>query len=150
MKKRAANEPGEAPSKLSLAQAAREIGVERRTLKSWRSIFPIFESRGDHVCSHDLYAFRALKALLIEQGNAPEDVLRLLQESGAQAVIGAYRARMTRPATNPAHALQHAVRSAAAAGFFGEVYTEVDDEPAGEGDAPRVASFAHARLVRLK
>ena len=150
MKKRAANETGETNSNLSLAQAAREIGVERRTLKSWRSVFPIFELRGDRVCSHDLYAFRALKALLVDQGNEQEDVLRLLNESGAQAIIGAYRARMTRPATNPAHALQHAVRSAAAAGFFGEVYTEVDDEAQGEAAAPTVASFAHARLVRLK
>jgi hypothetical protein len=150
MKKRAANEQGDALSKLTLAQAATEIGVERRTLKSWRSRFPIFASRGDRVCAQDLYAFRALKALLIEQGNAEEDVHHLVEEAGAQAIINAYGARTARPATNPAHALQHAVRSAAAAGFFGEVYESVDDGETGGAAASSPASYAQARLARLK
>jgi hypothetical protein len=110
----------------------------------------MFASRGDRVCAQDLYAFRALKALLLDHGYDEAHVLRLLEEEGAQAVIAAYSARHVRPQTNPAHALQHAVRSAAAAGFFGEVYAEVDDDTPADLTGARPASYAQARLARLK
>lgn len=151
MKKWAAEETGGAGSNWTLAQAAGEIGVQRRLLKTWRARFALFETRGDRLSAQDLRALRALKALLVEHGYAAEQVQRLIGEEGAHAVIAAYGgARAAHPQTNPAHALQHAVRSAAAAGFFGPVYESVEDSAPEGAETPTPASYAQARLARLK
>jgi hypothetical protein len=143
MKKRA----GEA-NIWSLAEAARVLDVSRRDIKAWRQHFDLFD--GDEFDARDMRTLRALKALLHDHGYAREDVARLFETMGEAAVIAAYGGPPSPQAqVNPARALQDAVRSAAAAGFFGEVYAAVEDE-AGDSAAPSVASYAQARLARLK
>ena len=63
-------------------------------------------------------------------------------------MIAVYGARPAARA-NPAHVLQAAVHSAAAAGFFGAVVAEFHDDNSDDGDSPEVASYAQARLARL-
>jgi MerR HTH family regulatory protein len=137
----------------TISEAAGEIGVKRHVLKAWRERFSIFESpRAKKLSAFDLAAARALKCLLIDARHTAQEVEQLIAESGVAAVIAMYgavsHARDT--AASPALALQNAVRSAAAAGYFGEVYAEYGAESAGDGDAPGpVASHAQARLARL-
>lgn len=127
------------------------IGVERKQLRDWRRAFAIFDEQGDarRLTVRDVSAARALKRLLLEENYSPEEAHRLIAEAGASAVIAVYGAAAAAPNANPAHVLQAAVHSAAAAGFFGAVVAEIDAEGAAHEDPSEVASYAKARLARL-
>jgi hypothetical protein len=136
----------------TISEAASELGVEKRLLKSWKSQFEIFESLGNTLSARDMAAARALKRLLIEEHYSQREAQRLIAEAGVDSVIAAYGSRGLAPApASPAHVLQDAVRAAAAAGFFGEVYAEWPGAEGAETEAETtpIASYAHAKLARL-
>jgi DNA-binding transcriptional MerR regulator len=144
-----------AASKLSqrprtIGEAAEQLGVQRKQLKFWLHEFPIFDDNArKHFSEADFRAAQALKRLLIEECFSVDEAHKLFHESGVDAVIAAYGvvAAKTDDA-NPAQALQSAVRSAAAAGFFGPVVAELGEARAPFSETP-VASYAQARLARL-
>jgi DNA-binding transcriptional MerR regulator len=149
MKKSAARSSGFGGRLLSIGEAAEELGLERRLLRAWRKEFSLFEDAPDkRFTTRDLSAARALKRLLIDEHYSFDETRRLIAEAGPGAVIAVYGAA---PAvrSNPAHVLQAAVHSAAAAGFFGAVVAEFADDNSDDGGSPEVASYAQARLARL-
>jgi DNA-binding transcriptional MerR regulator len=144
-----------AVSKLSqrpktIGEAAEHLGIQRKQLKSWLIEFPIFdEDARKHFSDADFRAAQALKRLLIDECFSIDEVHKLFHESGVNPVIAAYgvvAAKMDD--ANPALALQSAVRSAAAAGFFGPVVAELGEAMDAISETP-VASYAQARLARL-
>ncbi|MEJ0023562.1 MAG: MerR family transcriptional regulator [Alphaproteobacteria bacterium] len=136
---------------LSIGEAADEIGVDKKLLRGWRREFPLFEEEGDgkRFTARDISAARALKRLLIDERYSLEEAHRLIAEAGAGAVIAVYGAAARAAHANPAHVLQAAVHSAAAAGFFGAVVTEIGERKNDNEEASEVASYAQARLARL-
>ncbi len=149
MKKSAAHNYGFGGRLLSIGEAAEELDLERGLLRAWRKAFPIFEDAPDkRFTTRDLSAARALKRLLIDEHYSFDETRRLIAEAGAGAVIAVYGAAPAARA-NPAHVLQAAVHSAAAAGFFGAVVAEFGGDSSDDGDSPEVASYAQARLARL-
>ncbi|MGE3302260.1 MAG: MerR family transcriptional regulator [Hyphomonadaceae bacterium] len=158
MRNTARNQPNQHLTFLSASDAAAELGVARRVLRSWDESFAVFAPAADPGRKRlygpiDMAAARALKRLLLVDNKSVEDVVALIAEIGAPAVIEIYGLPPERgdiANANPAHMLQGAVRSAAAAGFFGAVVAEVPHPEAGEGDgANAVASYAQARVARL-
>lgn len=151
MGRQAAREPGDF-LEWTISEAASELGVEKRMLKSWTSQFDIFDSLGKTFSARDMAAARALKRLLIDEHYSHAEAKRLIADAGVDSVIAAYGSFGVAPApASPAHVLQDAVRAAAAAGFFGAVYAEWPggERDAPEAEAPAVASYAHAKLARL-
>jgi DNA-binding transcriptional MerR regulator len=136
---------------LSISEAAGLIGVDRKVLRNWRREFPLFEEEGEtkRFTPRDINAARALKRLLIDERYSLNEAHRLISEAGSAAVIAVYGAAARAAHANPAHVLQAAVHSAAAAGFFGPVVTEIADRDDDNEDASEVASYAQARLARL-
>lgn len=151
MSRQAAREPGDC-LEWTISEAASELGVEKRLLKSWKSHFEIFASVGKTLSARDMAAARALKRLLLDEHYSQAEAKRLITEAGMDAVIAAYGSLgVAPPPASPAHVLQDAVRAAAAAGFFGEVYGEWpgNERGAAGSEAPAVASYAQAKLARL-
>jgi hypothetical protein len=134
----------------SIGEAADQLGVQRKQLKAWLVEFPIFEDDArKNFGEADMRAAQALKRLLTEECFSVDEVHKLFHESGVAHVIAAYGvAPANGDDANPALALQSAVRSAAAAGFFGPVVAELGDTGFKISDTP-VASYAQARLARL-
>jgi DNA-binding transcriptional MerR regulator len=150
MKKTAARFSDNADRLLSIGEAASAVGVERKVLKIWRREFSLFAgSDGKTFTARDVNAARALKRLLIDERYSHDEAHKLIAEAGAGAVIAVYGATARAAHANPAHVLQAAVHSAAAAGFFGAVVTEIDERGNDNEDASEVASYAQARLARL-
>jgi DNA-binding transcriptional MerR regulator len=134
----------------TIGEAAEQLGIQRKQLKFWLIEFPIFDDNvRKHFSESDFRAAQALKRLLIEECFSVDEVHKLFHESGVDAVIAAYGVVAAQTdSANPALALQSAVRSAAAAGFFGPVVAELDDATGAISETP-VASYAQARLARL-
>ncbi|HWA23209.1 MAG TPA: MerR family transcriptional regulator [Caulobacterales bacterium] len=151
MKKTAARFSEFSDRLLSIGEAADAVGVDKKILRGWRREFPLFEEEGEgkRFTARDVKAARALKRLLVDEKYSLEETHRLITDAGAGAVIAVYGAAARAAHANPAHVLQAAVHSAAAAGFFGAVITEIEDSHNENEDASAVASYAQARLARL-
>jgi DNA-binding transcriptional MerR regulator len=151
MKKTVARISNFADRLMSINEAADELGVDKKLLRGWRREFPLFDAEGDgkRYTARDISAARALKRLLIDERYSLEEAHRLIAEAGAGAVVAVYGAAARAAHANPAHVLQAAVHSAAAAGFFGAVVTEIGERENDNEEASEVASYAQARLARL-
>lgn len=151
MKKTAARISELSDRLMSIGEAADEVGVDKKMLRTWRQEFPLFDEEGEgkRFTTRDISAARALKRLLIDERYSLDEAHRLIAEAGPGAVIAVYGAAARAAHANPAHVLQAAVHSAAAAGFFGAVITEIEDRENDNEDASEVASYAQARLARL-
>ena len=135
----------------TIREAATQIGVERRILKNWLREFPVFGPAAEKDFSEsDMLVARALKRLIVEEGVSSGEARQMFEEAGTDAVVAAYGAPPERADPgNPALALQAAVRSAAAAGFFGAVVAELNIANESDAEESPVASYAQARLARL-